>query len=240
MMRTKTRGTLAAAALLTASVGLAGCGSDSAETSSEGGNGGGNMSASSAPSMQSESMPSDGMQSDGMQGGQGMDPMADLVGSGCKAYAKAVPSGPGSVQGMAQDNVTTAASNNPMLKTLVQAVSGKVNPKVNLVDALNGGEYTVFAPVDDAFAKIDKKTMTTLTKPAGAKTLESVLTYHVVEGQMTPDEITGKHKTLQGDTVKVTGSGDNLKVDDAKVICGGVHTSNATVYLIDGVLMPKM
>ncbi len=53
---------------------------------------------------------------------------------------------------MAEDPVATAASNNPLLKTLVAAVSGQLNPKVNLVDTLNGDEFTVFAPVDDAFA----------------------------------------------------------------------------------------
>ena len=68
-----------------------------------------------------------------------------------------------------------------------------------------------------------------------------MLTYHVVPDQMLPDQIAGKTlKTVQGGTVKVTGSGDNLKVNGANVICGGVHTANATVYLIDSVLMPKM
>ena len=62
------------------------------------------------------------------------------------------PEGPGSVTGMAADPVTVAASNNPMLKTLTQALSGQLNPNVNLVDTLNGGEFTVFAPTDDAFA----------------------------------------------------------------------------------------
>ena len=80
---------------------------------------------------------------------------AGLVGPGCADYAKAVPDGAGSVSGMSQDPVATAASNNPLLKTLVQAVSGQLNPDVNLVDTLNGDEFTVFAPVDDAFAKLD-------------------------------------------------------------------------------------
>lgn len=167
-----------------------------------------------------------------------MDPAADLVGSGCAAYAKAVPSGAGSVAGMAQDPVAVAASNNPMLKTLVAAVSGKLNPDVNLVDTLNGSEFTVFAPVDDAFGKIDAATIDSLKTPAGAATLKSILTYHVVPGQLAPDAIDGTHKTVQGGDVTVSGSGDNMMVNDAKVICGGVHTANATVYLIDSVLMP--
>jgi uncharacterized surface protein with fasciclin (FAS1) repeats len=169
-----------------------------------------------------------------------MDPAANLVGPGCADYAKAVPDGAGSVEGMAQDPVAVAAGNNPLLKTLVAAVSGELNAKVDLVDTLNGDEFTVFAPVDDAFAKLPKATVTALSQPSGAKTLTTVLTYHVVPGQITPDQIVGTHKTVEGDTVKVTGSGDNLKVDGANVICGGVQTANATVYLIDSVLMPKM
>ena len=81
-----------------------------------------------------------------------MDPAANLVGPGCEDYAKAVPDGAGSVAGMAEDPVAVAASNNPLLKTLTASVSGKLNPDVNLVDTLNGDEFTVFAPVDDAFA----------------------------------------------------------------------------------------
>jgi uncharacterized surface protein with fasciclin (FAS1) repeats len=164
---------------------------------------------------------------------------ADLVGPGCAAYAKAVPSGAGSVQGMAQDPVAVAASNNPLLTTLVKAVSGKVNPKVDLVNTLNGGQFTVFAPTDAAFKKVPAKTLKALSKPANAAELPSVLTYHVVKGQMTPDEIAGKTlTTVEGDKLKVTGSGDHLKVQNANVVCGGVHTANATVYLIDSVLTP--
>ena len=87
-----------------------------------------------------------------------MDATAYLVGAGCAEYAEAVPSGAGSVDGMAMDPVATAASNNPLLTTLTAAVSGGLNPDVNLVDTLNGGEFTVFAPVADAFAKIDQAT----------------------------------------------------------------------------------
>jgi len=166
------------------------------------------------------------------------DPAADLVGSGCAAYADAVPSGAGSIVGMSADPVAVAASNNPLLTTLVAAVSGKVNPKVDLVDTLNGSEFTVFAPVDAAFAKIDAKTLASLGTPEGASTLSSILTYHVVPGQIAPDAIAGTHKTVQGGDITVTGSGDTLKVNGANVICGGVHTANATVYLIDSVLMP--
>ena len=166
-----------------------------------------------------------------------MDPAANLVGPGCAGYAAQVPTGAGSVEGMALDPVAVAASNNPILTTLTAAVSGKLNPKVDLVDTLNGGEFTVFAPVDDAFAKIDAATIETLKTDDAL--LSKILTYHVVPGQITPDKIAGTHATVQGGSVTVTGSGDDLKVDDANVICGGVKTKNATVYLIDSVLMPK-
>jgi uncharacterized surface protein with fasciclin (FAS1) repeats len=166
-----------------------------------------------------------------------MDPAANLVGPGCAGYAEQVPTGAGSVEGMALDPVAVAASNNPILTTLTAAVSGKLNPKVDLVDTLNGGEFTVFAPVDEAFAKIDAATIETLKTDDAL--LSKILTYHVVPGQITPDMIAGTHATVQGGSVTVTGSGDELKVDDANVICGGVQTKNATVYLIDSVLMPK-
>lgn len=167
-----------------------------------------------------------------------MDPAADLVGSGCAAYADANPTGGGSIKGMSQDLVAQAASSNPLLTTLVAAVSGKLNPKVNLVDTLNGSQFTIFAPVDSAFAKIDSATIDSLKDPANAELLSGILTYHVVPGQIAPDQIDGMQTTVNGATVEVTGSGDNIMVNNAKVICGGVHTANATVYLIDTVLMP--
>ena len=178
------------------------------------------------------------MEEDSGESEDTMDPAANLVGAGCADYAEQVPDGAGSVEGMAQDPVAVAASNNPLLKTLVAAVSGKLNPKVNLVDTLNGDEFTVFAPVDSAFAEIPPATIKTLQKDA--KLLTTILTYHVVPGQIAPDAIAGDQTTVQGGDVSVSGSGDNLKVNDASVICGGVQTENATVYLIDSVLMPKM
>ena len=161
---------------------------------------------------------------------------AALVGPGCAAYAKAVPAGAGSVGGMAADPVAAAASNNPLLTTLVAAVSGKVNPKVNLVNTLNSGEFTVFAPVDSAFKKVDAATMGKLTTDGAL--LTKILTYHVVAGQLDASKIAGTHKTVEGGSVTVTGSGNNLKVNGANVICGNVKTKNATVYLIDNVLSP--
>jgi uncharacterized surface protein with fasciclin (FAS1) repeats len=168
------------------------------------------------------------------------DPAANLVGTGCAAYAEAVPDGAGSVEGMALDPVAVAASNNPLLTQLTAAVSGQLNPAVDLVDTLNGDEFTVFAPVDDAFAALAPETVATLQTPEGAETLTSVLTYHVVPGQIAPADIVGEQTTVQGGTVMVEGEGDNLTVNGANVICGGVQTANATVYLIDAVMMPTM
>ncbi|MCS5713903.1 fasciclin domain-containing protein [Herbiconiux sp. CPCC 205716] len=224
-MRITKRSSLAALAIAAvATLGLAGCSGGSSTTAT--------TDETSAPSS-AASTPSPSMES--------MDPAANLVGSGCAAYAEAVPDGAGSVEGMSLDPVATAASNNPLLKTLTAAVSGGVNPDVNLVDTLNSGEFTVFAPVDDAFAKIDAATLDSLKTPEGAATLTSILTYHVIPGQLTPDEIIGTHKTVQGGEVTVAGSGDALTVNGStNVICGGVQTANATVYLIDSVLMPPM
>ena len=167
---------------------------------------------------------------------QPVDPGANLVGPGCADYAAQNPTGPASVTGMAQDPVAVAASNNPLLTTLTAAVSGKLNPNVNLVDTLNGSEFTVFAPTDAAFAKIDPATIEKLKTDSNL--LSSILTYHVVPGQASPAQVTGIHKTVQGGEVNVTGMGTSLKVNNAGVVCGGVRTANATVYLIDTVLMP--
>lgn len=160
-----------------------------------------------------------------------------LVGSGCAAYAEQVPTGPGSVAGMAASPLTVAASNNPLLTTLTAAVSGGLNPNVNLVDTLNGGQFTLFAPTDAAFAKLDAATVASLkTDP---QLLTSILTYHVVPGQASPDQVVGTHKTVNGADLTVTSGGpDHFMVNNANVVCGGVTTTNATVYLIDSVLLP--
>ena len=154
-----------------------------------------------------------------------------------KGYAAQNPEGPASVSGMAHDPVAVAASNNPLLTTLTAALSGQLNPEVNLVDTLNGAPaLTVFAPTDEAFAKVDPATIEALKTDADL--LTSVLTYHVVEGQAAPAQAVGTHTTLQGADLAVTDDMGVLKVNDANVVCGGVQTANATVYLIDSVLLP--
>ncbi|MFT4469232.1 fasciclin domain-containing protein [Arthrobacter sulfonylureivorans] len=209
-----------------ATLGLAACGA-SGESEAPG--------AASAETGGTDSMSSESMAAGESDSSMG-DPMANLVGSGCADYAAQVPDGAGSVEGMAADPVAVAASNNPILTQLTAAVSGKLNPDVDLVDTLNSGEFTVFAPVDAAFEEIPAATVEKLKSDADM--LTSILTYHVVEGQLAPAEIAGEHATVQSGSVEVTGSGNDLMVNGAKVVCGGVQTANATVYLIDSVLMP--
>ncbi|PPK91991.1 putative surface protein with fasciclin (FAS1) repeats [Kineococcus xinjiangensis] len=190
-------------------------------------------SSSSAPAETPSETPSESPSSEATEMASGP------VGPGCAAYAEANSSGPASVEGMAMDPVATAASNNPMLTTLTAAVSGKLNPKVDLVSTLNGDQFTVFAPVDEAFGKIDPATIETLKTDDAL--LSTILTYHVVPGQIGVDEIVGTHETVQGGTVEVSGTPENLTVNgNSAVICGGVKTANATVYLVDSVLMPTM
>jgi uncharacterized surface protein with fasciclin (FAS1) repeats len=152
-------------------------------------------------------------------------------GPGC---ASVPTSGKGSFDGMSSDPVATAASNNPLLSTLVTAVK-----TAGLVDTLNNAEdITVFAPTNDAFKAMDQAT---LTKALDDKALlTSVLTGHVVAGKLTPADLAGEHQTLNKDAkITVTGSGEDFKVNgEAAVICGNVQTANATVYIIDQVLLP--
>ncbi|MFE3448960.1 fasciclin domain-containing protein [Nonomuraea sp. NPDC059194] len=147
----------------------------------------------------------------------------------------AVPAqGEGSFTGMADDPVATAAGHNPALATLVTAVK-----KAGLVDTLNSAEdVTVFAPTNDAFAAIPKETLDKVLADKAA--LTKILTYHVVKGKKAPADLAdAKLVTLQGGELTVTGSGEDYTVNGAKVVCGNVPTANATVYIIDKVLMPE-
>jgi len=151
------------------------------------------------------------------------------------ACADVPADGSGSFEGMAADPVATAASNNPALSTLVTAVDA-----AGLVDTLNSEEaLTVFAPANSAFEAIPKETLDTLlADPTGD--LATILKVHVVAGKMSADELikAGKATSLQGTELKITADGDTMKVNDASVVCGNVQTANATVFIIDSVLMP--
>ncbi|MFJ2706966.1 fasciclin domain-containing protein [Streptomyces sp. NPDC087428] len=152
-------------------------------------------------------------------------------GPGCASVPK---SGSGSFDGMAKDPVATAASNNPALSTLVTAVK-----KAGLVDTLNNAQnITVFAPTNDAFAKIPKADLDKLL--ANKAELTKVLTYHVVGKKLTPKQLEkGSFETLEKGKLTTSGSGMEYTVNDSsKVVCGNVQTANATVYIVDSVLMP--
>ena len=97
---------------------------------------------------------------------------------------------------------------------------------------------TVFAPTNDAFGKIPADTLNKVL--ADKPTLTKILTNHVVAGKISPDKLAGDHQTLAGTTITVKGSGEMFTVgkENASVVCGNVTTANATVYIVDSVLMP--
>ncbi|MFD8060075.1 fasciclin domain-containing protein [Streptomyces cyaneofuscatus] len=156
---------------------------------------------------------------------------AEPFGPACTSVPK---EGAGSLEGMAKDPVATAASNNPELSTLVSAIQ-----KAGLVDTLNNAEnITVFAPTNAAFEKIPQADLNALLNDK--EELTKVLTYHVVGEKLTTKQLEdGTYKTLQGTDLTVKGSGTDFTVNDSsKIVCGNVPTANATVNLVDTVLMP--
>lgn len=156
---------------------------------------------------------------------------ASDFGPGCASVPK---TGAGSFTGMSTAPVATAASANPVLSTLVTAVK-----KAGLVDTLNSASgITVFAPDNAAFAKIPAATLNQVL--ADKAELTKILTYHVVAGRYTPNQLAAGTplKTLEGATVTPALMGSTYEVNSADVVCGNVQTANATVYIINTVLMP--
>ncbi|WP_406098510.1 fasciclin domain-containing protein [Streptomyces sp. NBC_01013] len=206
-----------AAVALTAAVvlplALTACSSDSEDSAS-------GSSASSAKASDKASTPADAT-----------TPMNEPFGPACSTVPK---DGAGSFDGMAKDPVATAASNNPALSTLVTAVK-----KAGLVDTLNNAQnITVFAPTNDAFAKVPKADLDKLLADKAA--LTKVLTYHVVGQKLTPEQLEkGSFDTLEKSELTTSGSDMAYTVNNSsKVVCGNVRTANATVYIVDTVLMP--
>lgn len=158
--------------------------------------------------------------------------MLEPSGPGCTAVPA---SGAGSFNGMAQDPAATAASNNPVLSTLVSAVQ-----KAGLVDTLNGdGPFTIFAPTNDAFAAIPADQLNTVL--ADTTKLTQILTLHVVAGKaMSSTDLiaAGKVKTVNGGELTITSDDGTLVVNGAKAVCMDIHTANATVHIISQVLLP--
>jgi uncharacterized surface protein with fasciclin (FAS1) repeats len=200
-----------AAATAGLALGAAACGSSGSSTAASAPSSSSSMPASSSPSASA---------------------MAAPFGPACSSVPA---SGAGSFTGMATAPVATAASANPVLSTLVTAVK-----KADLVDTLNSASnITVFAPDNAAFAKIPAATLNGVL--ANKAELTKILTYHVVSGTITPDQLASGTalKTLEGTTVTPSKMGSTYEVNGASVVCGDVHTANATVYIISSVLMPK-
>jgi uncharacterized surface protein with fasciclin (FAS1) repeats len=153
------------------------------------------------------------------------------------AAAIAVSSMALSAQAFAADIVDTAVSAGSF-KTLVAAVQA-----AGLVDTLKGpGPFTVFAPTDEAFAKLPAGTVDDLLKPENKDKLVAILTYHVVPGKVMAADVAGKKtmaKSVQGSEITVDGS-NGVMVDSAKVVQADIAADNGVIHVIDAVIMPKM
>ena len=185
---------------------------------------------SSSPSSPSASSPATTAPASSAPASSGATTASDF-GPGCAAVPK---TGAGSFTGMSTAPVATAASANPVLSTLVTAAK-----KAGLVDTLNSASgITVFAPDNAAFAKIPAATLSKVL--ADKAELTRILTYHVVAGRYTPSQLAAGTplKTLEGATVTPALMGGTYEVNSADVVCGNVQTANATVYIINTVLMP--
>lgn len=138
--------------------------------------------------------------------------------------------------GKKKDIVDVAASN-PEFSTLVTAIKA-----AGLVDALKGvGPLTVFAPNNAAFEKLPQGTLDTLLKPENKEMLVSILTYHVVSGKVTSGDVVkvDSAKSLQGQSIDVKVTGNEVMVDGANVIAVDVEASNGVIHVIDQVILPK-
>lgn len=170
-----------------------------------------------------------GCSSTSNNGGSPSTPVAAApFGAACSAIPAAVAA---AAPGVA---VADAAAQIPVLSTLTSLVTA-----AGLGETLNTtADLTVFAPTNDAFGKVDATTLAALgADPKGA--LANVLKYHVVAGQISPAQLAGPHTTLEGKALTISGSGEDFTVNGtAKIVCGNVKTKNATVYVIDGVLIP--
>jgi uncharacterized surface protein with fasciclin (FAS1) repeats len=123
-------------------------------------------------------------------------------------------------------------------ETLVAAVQA-----AGLVDTLKSdGPFTVFAPTDEAFAKLPAGTVESLLEPENKDQLVAVLTYHVLPGKVMAADIAGKEMeadTVQGSTVEINATGDSVMVDGAKVVTADIDTTNGVIHVIDTVILPE-
>ena len=133
-------------------------------------------------------------------------------------------------------DIVDVAASNKSFRTLVAAVKA-----AGLVETLKGeGPYTVFAPTNEAFAKLPKGTLESLLKPENKQKLVAILTYHVVPGKvMAKDVKSGKVKTASGSSFKMKVSKKGVWVDKAKVVATDVKADNGVIHVIDTVILPK-
>ena len=133
--------------------------------------------------------------------------------------------------------VSKALASIPDISTFNSAVSGGLNPEVNITSVLDNGPYVVFAPTNDAFAALEPGQLEALkADPAALTKLDY---YHVFLGLLGPEDVHGQRPTQEGAEIKVDGKNGDIKVNDtAKVICGGIQAENARIYIIDTVLDP--
>lgn len=133
-------------------------------------------------------------------------------------------------------NIVETAVNHGSFKTLVAAVTA-----AELVETLSGkGPFTVFAPLDDAFAKLPAGTVDSLVKPESKAKLQSILTYHVVAGKVLSTDLTDgmKAKTVNGAEITIHLKGGKVLINDAEVVVADVQTDNGVIHAINKVIMP--
>jgi uncharacterized surface protein with fasciclin (FAS1) repeats len=160
-------------------------------------------------------------------------PYPDLQGSGCDAFRTALPN----YKTLANLPVGDVMKNIPDVSTFNSAISGGFNPTVNVVPVLDNGPYVVFAPTNEAFAKLPPEQVDALK--ADPTRLSDLVYYHAFLGLLGVDDVHGQRPTQQGAEINVTGKGGDIKVNDnAKVLCGAIQAANARIYLIDSVLDP--
>ena len=134
--------------------------------------------------------------------------------------------------------VGTALQSIPDASTFYSAISGGFNPAVNIVPVLENGPYVVFAPTNEAFAKLPPAQLDALKADPAA--LSDLVYYHDFLGLLGNEDVKGQRPTQQGAEIKVDGEGGDIKVNDtAKLVCGAIFAKDARIYLIDTVLDPK-
>jgi uncharacterized surface protein with fasciclin (FAS1) repeats len=157
----------------------------------------------------------------------------DPQGSACDAFKKDVPNW----KTLATQPVSQVLAAIPSISSFNAAVSGQLNPAVNIDPVLDNGPFVVFAPTNDAFAALPPEQQQVLrTDPAA---LTKALYYHTFLGLLGPDDVKGQRPTQEGTEIEVTGSGGDIKVNETtKVVCGGIPARNAKIYIVDKVLDP--